>query len=241
MKNTVRVMLGSCLFLQALPVPFFGLFSTGTPLIANDPTGLHQSLDLAVYMAETTHALLPWRWREKSAVIVDAVVDASHRYEIDPLLLMAVIKHESRFNPEARGSQGEIGLMQIKPTTALWLLEEKLVPSLGGAPSVESMRDLLRDPKANILFGAAYLAHLRGKFKNRSTLYLAAYNMGAVTVKQRLRDGLHPHIYSDHINAELKALGQGLKKARRARVTHLTRTLASDEPRAPRNRTLGLN
>lgn len=243
MKKSAKYVLGSCLMLQALPVPFSGFFSTGTPLISAEQLSSHQSrslaLDLALYMTEATHTFVPMQWREKSAVIVDAVVEASNRFEIDPLLLMAVIKHESRFNPDARGSHGEIGLMQIKPSTALWLLEEKLVPAVADEPTLDSMRELLRDPKTNILFGAAYLAHLRGTFQNRSSLYLAAYNMGAVNLKHRLRDGLHPHVYSDHIDAELQALGQGFTKARHAsRVGRLTRTLASD---SISSRTLGLN
>ncbi|MDE1992631.1 MAG: transglycosylase SLT domain-containing protein [Rhizobiaceae bacterium] len=60
-------------------------------------------------------------------------------------LATAVVQIESNFNPRRRGSAGEIGLMQIKPTTA------KLMGYTGKAKG-------LYDPETNIQFGMKYLA-----------------------------------------------------------------------------------
>lgn len=60
-------------------------------------------------------------------------------------LAQAVIRVESNFNPKARGSAGEIGLMQIKPATARMM-------GYGGS------RAGLFDPETNIKFGMKYLA-----------------------------------------------------------------------------------
>jgi soluble lytic murein transglycosylase-like protein len=60
-------------------------------------------------------------------------------------LATAVVQIESNFNPKRRGSAGEIGLMQIKPTTA------KLMGYTGKAKG-------LYDPETNIKFGMKYLA-----------------------------------------------------------------------------------
>jgi soluble lytic murein transglycosylase-like protein len=64
----------------------------------------------------------------------------------------------------------------------------------------------LRDPKLNVMFGAAYVAYLRSIFKSRSELYLAAYNMGSVNLKNRLKGGERPQIYAGNINRELMKL-----------------------------------
>src|SRR5690606_23865914 len=66
-------------------------------------------------------------------------------------LARAVVRVESNFRPNARGSAGEVGLMQIKPSTARML---------GYSGSIKG----LFDPETNIRFGMKYLgqAHKLG-------------------------------------------------------------------------------
>jgi hypothetical protein len=52
------------------------------------------------------------RWEQ----IVDAVWFSSRKWGVSPYLTAAKVEHESFFNPEAVGSHGEIGLMQILPS-----------------------------------------------------------------------------------------------------------------------------
>ena len=63
-------------------------------------------------------------------------------------LLVAQAKQESGFNPNATGAAGEVGIMQIKPSTAQQ-------PGYGVLPADPAS---LRDPAKNIMFGAQYLA-----------------------------------------------------------------------------------
>lgn len=64
---------------------------------------------------------------------------------LPPDLAEAVVRHESRFNPKARGRHGEIGLMQIKPQTAR---------GLGYSGSAAGLYDV----ETNLKWGMAYLA-----------------------------------------------------------------------------------
>ena len=66
-------------------------------------------------------------------------------YGIPASLAHAVIRVESNYRPGARGSAGEIGLMQIKPATA------RMMGYRGTAKG-------LYDPETNIKFGMKYLA-----------------------------------------------------------------------------------
>jgi soluble lytic murein transglycosylase-like protein len=54
------------------------------------------------------------RWNE----IVSETWEAARKHGVPPEIVIAIIEHESRFNPEAIGSAGEFGLMQIYP--AAW-------------------------------------------------------------------------------------------------------------------------
>jgi soluble lytic murein transglycosylase len=96
-------------------------------------------------------------------------------YGMDPLLVVAVIREESRFLPYSESSQGAVGLMQLMPDTA-----RAIAVGLGDETYVD--KDLLI-PEKNIRYGTWYLASLRKEFDN-TVLILAAYNGGRGQVRE---------------------------------------------------------
>ena len=99
----------------------------------------------------------------------------SNQYHISPSLVFAVMKTESGFREDAVSSAGAVGLMQIMPSTAAWLMEEELN---------------LYDPVTNIEIGCKYLAYLQSKFLDIPTV-LAAYNAGPNKVKVWIEDEIY--------------------------------------------------
>ncbi|MEO5756399.1 MAG: lytic transglycosylase domain-containing protein [Mesorhizobium sp.] len=67
------------------------------------------------------------------------------RYGLEPALAHAVMEIESGFDPDARGGDGEVGLMQVMPSTARMLGFRGSLDELGA-------------PATNIALGVAYLA-----------------------------------------------------------------------------------
>lgn len=99
---------------------------------------------------------------------------AARRYRLDPYLLYAVAREESKFQVSAGSPVGAKGLMQVMPDTAAWILRER------GEPGKPSDRELT-DPATNLDLGAWYLRHLGDKFYSPETRWpwtLAAYNGG---------------------------------------------------------------
>jgi Transglycosylase SLT domain len=82
---------------------------------------------------------------EATERMVGAAYRAAHEVGLDPLLILAIVAVESRFNPIAESVMGAKGLMQIIPKYH----REKL-RLLGGD-------DALFDPESNILLGAQIL------------------------------------------------------------------------------------
>jgi soluble lytic murein transglycosylase len=101
-------------------------------------------------------------------------------YDLDPALLAAVIYQESRFEADARSSSGAIGLMQLLPDTAKGIA----IHTGGSKFRVED----LYDPEINVRYGAWYLRHLLGKYRDEQTA-LAAYNAGQTNVDRWRRTG----------------------------------------------------
>jgi soluble lytic murein transglycosylase-like protein len=87
------------------------------------------------------------------------ILSAARRHEVDPLLVQAVIRAESNFDPRARSRRGARGLMQLMPST----LRQYAV-------------DNPYDPAANIDAGTRHLRGLLDRFELKGAL--AAYNAG---------------------------------------------------------------
>jgi soluble lytic murein transglycosylase len=109
-----------------------------------------------------SESLLP---KDKRRVLV-AIVREARRNGLDPLLVAAIIKVESRFDPFAVSHVGALGLMQLMPPTAQELSAEKL-----------NKRHLF-DPVLNIELGTAYVARLLQRFDGDLGRALIAYNAG---------------------------------------------------------------
>jgi peptidoglycan lytic transglycosylase len=98
---------------------------------------------------------------------------AAQRYNVDPLLVRAVIWQETRFHPNRRGKAGEIGLMQIREPAALeW----------AGAEHVQNFsHEQCFDPGTNTLAGTFYLSRLLKRYAQTDDpvpYALADYNAG---------------------------------------------------------------
>ncbi len=106
--------------------------------------------------------LYPLGWRSD-------VADVARRTGIDPFLVAAVIREESRYDPKALSRAGARGLMQLMPGTA---------GPMARVRGLTFSDELLEDPRANVELGAAFLAGLMKEFRD-PRLAVAAYNVEA--------------------------------------------------------------
>jgi len=142
--------------------------------------------------------LFPGAGPSQAATVVPIVERHARRFHVDPLMVLAVIQVESRFDPNAVSSQGAMGLMQLESATARGLAMDLGLQWTGD--------DLLFDPDVNVLLGCAYLRQLMDRFGDQDAA-LAAYCSGPTFVEAR-RDvnGRIPLGYSDRVWDVLTAL-----------------------------------
>jgi soluble lytic murein transglycosylase-like protein len=131
---------------------------------------------------------------EATEQMVGTAYRAARQVGLDPLLVLAVISVESRFNPIAESVMGAKGLMQIIPKYH----RAKLLPH-GGEEAV-------LDPESNILVGAqilqeyiyrtgtleAGLQFYNGALRDES----ASYAQKVMTERARLEQALHLRLKS---------------------------------------------
>jgi len=89
---------------------------------------------------------------------VDEIKKLISKHDIDPKVVKAIIKVESNWNPDAKGSSGELGLMQLMPATAKHF----------------GVKNRL-NPFQNVKGGIEYLAYCKQK---TGKAYLRCYNAG---------------------------------------------------------------
>lgn len=107
------------------------------------------------------------------------VLAETEKNDIDPALVFAVIKAESKFDKNAKSKAGAIGLMQIKLQTANYVCE------INGENDITESE--LFDPQTNIKIGTKYLSYLAQKFESLNAV-ICAYNAGETVVKNWLLD-----------------------------------------------------
>jgi len=110
----------------------------------------------------------------------DMIEQYSAMYGLDPAFVTATIFVESSFIETAESDVGAIGLMQLMPSTGMWI---------AGKVGIEDYRiEMLTDPDVNIHLGCWYLSYLLDKFDGNLDTVTAAYNAGPRRVEEWLLD-----------------------------------------------------
>ena len=107
----------------------------------------------------------------------ETLVDAAEAEGVPPLLLLALVRQESSFNPYAVSTAGARGLTQVMPATAA---------AIAGALGLDWRPESLFEPETSLRFGARYLAAQLERFDGNVLAALAAYNGGPVNARRWL-------------------------------------------------------
>ena len=110
----------------------------------------------------------------------EIIILNSKEYNLSTQLIASVINVESGFKKNEVSTKGAIGLMQIMPTTAIWIAEKLSLDT-------SNITENLKDPEFNINLGCYYFKYLIKKFEDVNTA-LFAYNAGEGNVINWLKD-----------------------------------------------------
>ncbi len=103
----------------------------------------------------------------------ETISNWSQKRQINPILVTALIRRESRFQTNAKSVAGAAGLMQIMPATGEWVANKIGLETYS-----------LTNPEDNINLGTWYVQHTHQLYNNNSLLAIASYNAGPGNVKK---------------------------------------------------------
>ncbi len=106
------------------------------------------------------------------------LIEECKEQDIDPFLVLGLIKRESDFNPNAKGAAGERGLGQLMEDTA-----KVIVENLGYSYS----QDMLFDPEYNLKLTITQLSYLNSVYNKDMHKTLTAYNRGQQGLKDYIK------------------------------------------------------
>jgi soluble lytic murein transglycosylase len=105
----------------------------------------------------------------------ETLISSSRQNGLDPILVAALIRQESNFNPRATSPVGARGLMQLMPSVG---------KDLAAAQGISGWDpEMLYEPAVNIKLGTAHLKGLVRKYTDVVKI-LAAYNAGESRVEK---------------------------------------------------------
>jgi soluble lytic murein transglycosylase len=104
----------------------------------------------------------------------------AEQHEVDPALLLAIMRQESLFEESAESFAGARGLMQVMPATGDYVAERSDFER-------EYHPDQLWLPYISVKFGAWYISQQLGMFDGNQFAALAAYNAGPGNVLEWIK------------------------------------------------------
>lgn len=110
------------------------------------------------------HALFPFPYAEP-------IQRWAAANDLNPLMVVSLMRQESRFEKNIESPVGAKGLMQVMPSTADWIVEQ-----------TDGSTYTLDNPEDNIKLGTWYLSYTHREYDDNSLLAIASYNAGPSNV-----------------------------------------------------------
>jgi len=160
-------------------------YSTATYYSELFVKNMPQNLSLFSLSPEILKALFPFPFKNE-------VERFSRERQLDPFLVLSIMRQESKFKTHARSQAFARGLMQIIPSTA-----SRLASSL---KLQDFSVDQLYLPEVNINLGTKYVQDIIREFGNRVEIVAAGYNGGEPNAR-RWRDCSSPGEVLDFVSS----------------------------------------
>jgi len=153
---------------------YYGALATGRLAAMNDATARQRANE----RSESVRSAINRSAADYPAAFGGQVVREAKKRGLDPRLVLAIMKQESRFKPNAKSPSAARGLLQLTIDAA------QRYASLAGLGQVTD--ESLYQPQTNIAVGTEYMSQLSHMFAGLPEAIAASYNGGEDNVARWL-------------------------------------------------------
>lgn len=126
----------------------------------------------------------------------DIVKKEATKNNLDPYIILSIIKTESKFNTMAISSKDAKGLMQIMDKTAEDINQKENI--------VNDISKLnIYDENINITLGCKYFKYLVDKYNGNSYIAICAYNAGMGNIDKWIKEGIIDNSFSEKVSEKI--------------------------------------
>jgi len=126
-------------------------------------------------LSEAPLSAAVWQYSYPLLYARDIEANCAAFTNVDPVLMHALVREESHYDPNAISSSKAIGLTQVMPGTAYGVAKTLNIP-------VKNLSEFFA-PSLNLKLGTKYFSYSLSRFQNNALYAVAAYNGGAGAVK----------------------------------------------------------
>jgi soluble lytic murein transglycosylase-like protein len=108
------------------------------------------------------------------------IIDLSNELKVDPQLALSIAWTESHFKPESISNTGDIGIMQVQPSTQDYLINTRIRNNNYKDLYFKILNkyDVSYRIIDNLFIGVLYIQYLQEKFNNDTKKVIVSYNRG---------------------------------------------------------------
>ena len=126
---------------------------------------------------------------ERIKMYAPIIIDLAHELKVDPQLALSIAWTESHFKPESISNTGDIGIMQVQPSTQNYLINTRVRKNNYKQLYFKILNkyDVSYRIIDNLFMGVLYIQYLQEKFNNDTKKVIVSYNRGPTGTKRLVK------------------------------------------------------
>lgn len=129
--------------------------------------------EISLFIYHTSYFKKTIKLNLKNKYLSETIIKYSDKYKFDPIFIQSIIKAESNYNKYAKSYTNAYGYMQLKKSTAIFILNKNGYIKL--SRKIKKDKNTIYETDVNIMTGCMYLKWIKDNKNIEDWIDLMAY------------------------------------------------------------------